>query len=87
MKEILDKIITDEHLVWDKTLTNKKQKFVADLNPRTVAELIKRRNELDNLNENDLPLLKNKILEFKKKKLFDGVGLFIINGICYKRMV
>ncbi len=54
MKEILDKIITDEHLVWDKTLTNKKQKFVADLNPGTVDELIKRRNELDNLNENDL---------------------------------
>jgi len=83
MKEILDKIITDEHLVWDKTLTNKKQKFVADLNPGTVAELIKRRNELDNLNENDLLLLKNEILEFKKK-ILDGFGLFIISGACLK---
>ena len=83
MKEILDKIITDGHLVWDKTLTNKKQKFVADLNPGTVDELIKRRNELDNLNENDLLLLKNDILEFKKK-IFDGFGLFIINGACLK---
>ena len=83
MKEILDKIITDGHLVWDKTLTNKKQKFVADLNPGTVAELIKRRNELDNLNENDLLLLKNEILEFKKK-ILDGFGLFIINGACLK---
>ena len=83
MKEILDKIITDEHLVWDKTLTNKKQKFVADLNPGTVAELIKRRNELDNLNENDLLLLKNEIIEFKKK-ILDGFGLFIINGACLK---
>ena len=83
MKEILDKIITDGHLVWDKTLTNKKQKFVADLNPGTVDELIKRRNELDNLNENDLLLLKNEILEFKKK-IFDGFGLFIINGACLK---
>ena len=83
MKEILDKIITDEHLVWDKTLTNKKQKFVADLNPETVDELIKRRNELDNLNENDLLLLKNEILEFKKK-ILDGFGLFIINGACLK---
>ena len=79
MKEILDKIITDVHLIWDKTLTNKKQKFVADLNPGTVDELIKRRNELDNLNENDLLLLKNEILEFKKK-ILDGFGLFIING-------
>ena len=79
MKEILDKIITDGHLVWDKTLANKKQKFVADLSPGTVDELIKRRNELDNLNENDLLLLKNEILEFKKK-ILDGFGLFIING-------
>jgi len=83
MKEILDKIITDGHLVWDKTLTNKKQKFVADLNPGTVAELIKRRNELDNLNENVLLLLKNEILEFKKK-ILGGFGLFIINGACLK---
>ena len=83
MKEILDKIITDVHLIWDKTLTNKKQKFVADLNPGTVAELIKRRNELDNLNENDLLLLKNEIIEFKKK-ILDGFGLFIINGACLK---
>ena len=83
MKEILDKIITDGHLVWDKTLANKKQKFVADLSPGTVGELIKRRNELDNLNENDLLLLKNEILEFKKK-ILDGFGLFIINGACLK---
>ena len=83
MKEILDKIITDVHLIWDKTLTNKKQKFVADLSPGTVDELIKRRNELDNLNENDLLLLKNEILEFKKK-ILDGFGLFIINGACLK---
>jgi len=83
MKEILDKIITDGHLVWDKTLANKKQKFVADLSPETVGELIKRRNELDNLNENDLLLLKNEILEFKKK-ILDGFGLFIINGACLK---
>ena len=83
MKEILDKIITDEHLIWDKTLANKKQKFVADLSPGTVDELIKRRNELDNLNENDLLLLKNEILEFKKK-ILDGFGLFIINGACLK---
>ena len=83
MKEILDKIITDGHLVWDKTLANKKQKFVADLSPGTVDELIKRRNELDNLNENDLLLLKNEILEFKKK-ILDGFGLFIINGTCLK---
>ena len=82
MKETLNKIITTEYLAWDKTLTNKKQKFVVDLDSEIVSDLIKRRNDLDVLNENDLPLLKNKILEFKKKILLGGVGLFIINGTC-----
>ena len=82
MKEILDKTITDKHLAWNKTLTDEKQQFVVYLDSEIIEELIKRRNELDRLDENDLPLLKNKILDFKKKMLIDGVGLFLINGIC-----
>jgi len=82
MKEILDKIIADKHLVWNKTLTDEKQQFVVYLDSEIIEELIKRRNELDRLDENDLPLLKNKILDFRKKMLIDGVGLFLINGIC-----
>ena len=84
MKETLDKIKTDEHLAWNKTLTDKKQQFVVELDSEIIEELIKRRNELDKLNENDLPLLKNKILDFRKEILHDGVGLFIINGVCLK---
>ena len=83
MTEILNKIITSEHLVWGKTLTDKKQKFVVVLDSEIVHELIERRNELINLNENDLLLLKSEILEFKKK-ILDGFGLFIINGACLK---
>ena len=84
MKEILDKIITDKHLAWNKTLIDKKQQFVVELGSEIINDLIKRRNELDKLNENDLPLLKNKILDFRREILFDGVGLFIINGVCLK---
>ena len=84
MKETLDKIITDKHLVWNKTLMDKKQQFVVELGSEIIEEIIKRRNELDNLNENDLPLLKNKILDFRREILLDGVGLFIINGVCLK---
>ena len=84
MIETLDKIKTDEHLAWNKTLTDKKQQFVVELDSEIIEELIKRRNELDKLNENDLPLLKNKILDFRKEILHDGVGLFIINGVCLK---
>ncbi len=82
MKEILDKTITYKHLAWNKTLTDEKQQFIVYLDSEIIEELIKRRNELDGLDENDLPLLKNKILDFRKKMLIDGVGLFLINGIC-----
>ena len=82
MKETLDKTITYEHLVWVNTLTDKKQQFVVELGSEIIAELIKRRNELDKLTQNDLPLLKNTILVFRKKMLLDGFGLFVINGTC-----
>ena len=84
MKGTLDKTIADEHLAWDNALTNKKQQFVVDLGSEIIAELIKRRNELDELTQNDLPLLNNTILVFREKMLLDGVGLFIINGACLK---
>ena len=84
MKGTLDKTIADEHLAWDNTLTNKKQQFVVDLGSEIIAELIKRRNELDELTQNDLPLLNNTILVFREKMLLDGVGLFIIDGACLK---
>ena len=84
MNEILDKIITDEHLAWDKTLIDKKQKFVVNLNSEIIDELVKRRNELENIDIDELPLLKNKILYFKKNILIDGVGLFIIDGMSLK---
>ena len=56
MIETLDKIITDEHLGWDKTLTDQKQQFVVQLDSKIIEDLIKRRNELDKLNEIDTPM-------------------------------
>ena len=84
MKGTLDKTIADEHLAWDNTLTDKKQQFVVELGSEIIAELIKRRNELAELTQNDLPLLNNTILVFREKMLLDGVGLFIIDGACLK---
>ena len=82
MNETLDKIITDEHLAWDKTLSDKREQFVVHLDSEIIQELIERRNELDSINKNDLPLFKKKILNFRNERLLDGVGLFIIDGIC-----
>ena len=82
MNETLDKIITDEHLAWDKTLSDKREQFVVNLDSEIIQELIERRNELDSINKNDLPLFKKKILNFRNERLLDGVGLFVIDGIC-----
>ena len=61
-----------------------KQKFLVDLNSEIIEELVKRRNELDKIDENELSILKNGILKIRKEKLLDGVGFFIINGVCLK---
>ena len=82
MNETFDKIITDERLAWDKTLSDKKEQFVVHLDSEIIQELIERRNELDSINKNDLPLFKKKILNFRNERLLDGVGLFVIDGIC-----
>ena len=82
MNETLDKIITDEHLAWDKTLSDKREQFVVHLDSEIIQELTERRNELDSINKNDLPLFKKKLLDFRNERLLDGVGLFVIDGIC-----
>ena len=82
MNETLDKIIIDEHLAWDKTLSDKREQFVVHLDSEIIQELTERRNELDSINKNDLPLFKKKILDFRNERLLGGVGLFVIDGIC-----
>ena len=84
MKKILDEILTDDNLAWDRNLEKNKQKFLVDLNSKIIEELVKRRNELDKIDENELSILKNGILKIRKEKLLDGVGFFIINGVCLK---
>ena len=84
MKKILDEMLTDSNLAWGRNLENNKQKFLVQLNPEIIEELIKRRNELNKIDENELPLLKNDILKIRKEKLLDGVGFFIIDGVCLK---
>ena len=62
MTEHLDEIVTNENLAWNKTLVEEKQKFLVKLNSEIIQELIERRNELDSLSTEELPLLKPQIL-------------------------
>ena len=84
MKNILNEIVYDDNLAWDRKLENNKHKFLVELDPEIIKEIIGRINELDELDVNELPLLKNKILDFRKEMLLNGVGLFIIDGVCLK---
>ena len=79
MTECFDKIVTDERLAWNKTLIDQREKFFVKLNLEVIQELTQKRNELDSLSTEELPLLKKQILSFKKEILLDGVGLFIID--------
>ena len=80
MSSFLQEIITDENLVWGKSLENNPEKFFVKLTSKTIDELKKSRNELENLDERSFPKLKNEINELKITKILDGVGLLIIDG-------
>ena len=80
--KILDEILADDNLVWGKNLENNKQKFLVELNSEIIEELTKSRNELDRIDENELPIFKNNIQKIKKEKLLDGVGFFVVDGVC-----
>ena len=55
MSSILQKIITDENLVWGKSLENNPEKFYVKLTSKTINELERNRKELENLDESCFP--------------------------------
>ena len=78
MSEILQEIIVDENLVWDKNLENKPEKFFVKLSTKSIDELKRNRIELS-LNKQGFPELKNEINQLKTEKILQGVGLLIID--------
>ena len=80
MSRFLEEIVTDENLVWDKSLENNPEKFFVKLTSKTRSELKRNRKDLTNLDESCFPELKNEINELKTKKILHGVGLLIIDG-------
>jgi len=80
MSSFLQEIITDENLIWGKSLENNPEKFVVKLTSRTINELKRNRKELKNLDESCFPELKNEISKLKITKILRGVGFLIIDG-------
>ena len=78
---MLQEIVTDENLVWDKFSVND-TKFLVNLSYESINELKKER---DFLTETTIavPRFQSEILNFKNRFLVNGVGLFVINGECF----
>ena len=79
---MLQKIITDKNFVWDKHTSSKLENFVVKISNNAITELKNNRNFLNN-SEHTFSILQKEILDFKKKFLVEGIGLFIIDGKCF----
>ena len=77
---MLTKIIVDKNKAWGKDLERDTSKFLVDFNEKVINEINSKRNEIQNENELDFPILTEEIKNFKKNILIDGCGFFVIKG-------
>jgi len=82
MNTILDKLITNYNLAWDKEIENNPTKFLINLSSKTINELIEKRTKISNCNIDDYKELKKEIYALKRE-LNDSFGFFIISGSCF----
>ena len=79
---MLQKIISEKDLVWDKLTDNIAENFSVKISGNAMNELKNNRNFI-NKSEEIFPILQHDILDFKKKFLIDGIGFFVIDGECF----
>jgi len=82
MTKYLQEIISDDNLVWGKSLENDPRKFLCKLSESVMDEL-KKNISNPNFNDCELVLLKSEIQNLKKKFLNQGIGFFIIDGTTF----
>ena len=79
---MLQEIISEKNLVWNKYTDNIVEKFFVKISDNVTNEL-KNNSNLINNSEEIFPILQQEILDFKKKILMDGIGFFVIDGECF----
>jgi len=79
---MLQEIISEKDLVWDKHAGNIAENFFVKISANATNELKNNRNFINN-SEETFPILQQEILDFKKKFLIDGIGFFVIDGECF----
>ena len=79
---MLQKIILEKRLAWDKYTDNIIENFFVKISDNIINELKNNRNLINNSEETS-NILQQEILDFKKKFLIDGIGFFVIDGKCF----
>ena len=79
---MLQKIISEKDLAWDKHSGNTIENFSVQISDNASNELRDNHQLITNLEET-FPILQQEILDFKKKFLIDGIGFFVIDGECF----
>ena len=81
--EILQNLISDDSLAWEKSLNENPKNFLMKLSSNSISELDEKKDNLQSSEINNLPLLQKEILELKERCLIHGNGFFILDGICF----
>ena len=81
---VLQNLINNQELVWKKSLNDKIEEFLIKLSKESIEELSKKKEVIRTTEIDHYPILKNEIMELKKKSLIDGIGFFIIDGTCFE---
>ena len=79
---MLQEIISEKNLVWNKYTDNIVEKFFVKISGNVTNEL-KNNSNLINNSEEIFPILQQEILDFQKKILIEGIGFFVIDGECF----
>ena len=82
--DILQNVIHDERLAWEKSLDHKIETLIITLDKKSINEL---NQKIDNLKFSiieDFPNLQKEIEKLKNKFLINGNGFFIIDGNCFE---
>ena len=80
MSNMLEDIIKDDNLIWDKNLEKTPEKFCVKLSDASINELKDNKEYLTKTDKNFFPHLNDEINTLKNQKLVDGVGLVIIDN-------
>ena len=75
--EILQNLISDDSLAWEKSLDQNPDNFLMKLSTDSISELNEKKDIIQTCEINDFPILQNEILELKQRCLIHGNGFFI----------